>query len=265
MALGAGETTVCAMANAHAALANNGLQHDQTLVDYVQNRDGKVIWKPTRAYLHRLQHGAVGWQADAASSLSGRQVMRRAHRLSGGAHARRRGRRAARPLTLARPEAAAVRQDRHDLRARRTWWFAGGSQEIVDGVYLGDDQPRSLGGYAQGGRIAAPIFKQFVQADASALERARRSPCPKGVRMVRIDRVIGQAGVRRHAAGRMCARPRSSGRRSRPIANRHVRSAQESYAKEAYQTRCASPRRRAAKAREWAEEGDFVEHQGGIY
>ena len=41
-------------------------------------------------------------------------------------------------------------------------WFIGGNQEIVGGVYLGYDQPRSLGGYAKGGTIAAPIFKQLV-------------------------------------------------------------------------------------------------------
>ena len=42
-------------------------------------------------------------------------------------------------------------------------WFVGGTPDIVAGVYLGYDQPRPLGGYAQGGRIAAPIFKQWAQ------------------------------------------------------------------------------------------------------
>ena len=42
-------------------------------------------------------------------------------------------------------------------------WFVGGTPDIVAGVYLGYDQPRSLGGYAQGGRIAAPIFKQWAK------------------------------------------------------------------------------------------------------
>ena len=40
-------------------------------------------------------------------------------------------------------------------------WFVGGTPDVVGGVYLGYDQPRSMGGYAQGGRIAAPIFKRF--------------------------------------------------------------------------------------------------------
>ena len=49
-------------------------------------------------------------------------------------------------------------------RGRRTVWFVGGSPDLVGGVYLGYDRPRSLGGYAQGGTIAAPIFKQFAIA-----------------------------------------------------------------------------------------------------
>ena len=56
---------------------------------------------------------------------------------------------------------------------------------------MGYDAPRSLGGYAQGGRIAAPIFKQFVQST-----RPRWSDIPftvpEGVRLVRIDRVSGK-------------------------------------------------------------------------
>jgi penicillin-binding protein 1A len=44
-ALGAGETTVMQMVNAYAALANNGLQFAPSLIDFVQDRSGKVIWR----------------------------------------------------------------------------------------------------------------------------------------------------------------------------------------------------------------------------
>src|SRR3990170_8401972 len=70
-------------------------------------------------------------------------------------------------------------------------WFVGGTPDIVAGVYLGYDQPRSLGGYAQGGRIAAPIFKQFAQV---AFKDMPPVPfvAPPGIRMVRIDRASGR-------------------------------------------------------------------------
>src|SRR5690606_38355985 len=70
-------------------------------------------------------------------------------------------------------------------------WFVGGSQKFVAGVYLGFDKPRWLGGYAQGGRLAAPIFKQVVQRTR---DRWSTTPfvAPEGIRMVRIDRVSGK-------------------------------------------------------------------------
>jgi len=70
-------------------------------------------------------------------------------------------------------------------------WFAGGSPDLVAGVYLGYDQPRSLGGYAQGGRIAAPIWKEAMKP---ILETMPVKPfiAPAGIRMVRIDRVSGK-------------------------------------------------------------------------
>jgi penicillin-binding protein 1A len=70
-------------------------------------------------------------------------------------------------------------------------WFVGGSQQYVGGVYLGFDQPRSLGGYAQGGSYAAPIIKQVIEMTKP---RWSRVPfvAPVGVHMVKIDRVSGK-------------------------------------------------------------------------
>ena len=71
-------------------------------------------------------------------------------------------------------------------------WFIGGTPQIVAGVYMGFDQPRPMGGYAQGGTLAAPIFKQFAQAAFEghadrAVPRARRASAWSA-----IDRRSGQ-------------------------------------------------------------------------
>jgi penicillin-binding protein 1A len=70
-------------------------------------------------------------------------------------------------------------------------WFVGGSADLVGGVYLGYDRPRSMGGGAQGGVIAAPIFKAFAKP---AFEGMAVVPfrAPPGIRMVRIDRRSGK-------------------------------------------------------------------------
>jgi penicillin-binding protein 1A len=71
-------------------------------------------------------------------------------------------------------------------------WFVGGTPDVVAGVYLGYDQPRPMGGYAQGGRIAAPVFKQWAQV---AFANTPKVPftAPPGIRWVRIDRASGKA------------------------------------------------------------------------
>src|SRR5438094_160540 len=70
-------------------------------------------------------------------------------------------------------------------------WFVGGTPDIVAGVYLGYDQPRPMGGYAQGGRISAPIWKQWA---LTALKNQPKIPfvAPPGIRWVRIDRASGK-------------------------------------------------------------------------
>jgi penicillin-binding protein 1A len=70
-------------------------------------------------------------------------------------------------------------------------WFVGGTPDIVAGVYLGFDQPRPMGHAAQGGRIAAPVWKQWA---LTALKDQPKVPfvAPPGIRWVRIDRASGK-------------------------------------------------------------------------
>src|SRR3546814_3772563 len=70
-------------------------------------------------------------------------------------------------------------------------WFIGGTADVVAGLYLGFDQPRNMGGYAQGGSLAAPIYKQFF-LDALADRQPVPFTAPKNIRMVRIDRRTGR-------------------------------------------------------------------------
>jgi penicillin-binding protein 1A len=70
-------------------------------------------------------------------------------------------------------------------------WFVGGSPDIVAGVYVGYDNPKPMGGWAQGGRISAPIWKEWA---LTALKDQPKVPfiAPPGIRWVRIDRASGK-------------------------------------------------------------------------
>ncbi len=189
VALGAGDTTVLKMVNAFSALANNGIQYQPTLIDYIQDRNGKVIWKADNRRCDTCN--MAEWDGKPMPRLAprGKEVMdprtayQVVHMLEG---------------VVTRGTATTLRELGLPLFGKTgtttgptNVWFIGGNQEIVGGVYLGYDQPRSLGGYAQGGTTAAPIFKQVVQATKPRWS-TRPFVAPKGIYMVRIDRVSGK-------------------------------------------------------------------------
>jgi penicillin-binding protein 1A len=188
-ALGAGETTVMQMVNAYSALGNNGVQFQPSLIDFVQDRNGKVIW---RADTRRCEGcNLAEWDGKAMPRLpsNGKQVVdprtafQTVHMLEG---------------VITRGTANNLRDLGLPLFGKTgtttgptNVWFVGGGPNLIAGVYIGYDHPRSLGGYAQGGTIAAPIFKQLVR---ETMPRWARTPfvAPNDVRMVRIDRITGK-------------------------------------------------------------------------
>ena len=265
MALGAGDTTAAKIANAYAALANHGRQHEQTLIDYVQNRDGKVIWKADNRDCSGCNMAQWDGKPMPRMKPTGKQVIdprtayQVVHMLEG---------------VVVRGTALTLADLKLPLFGKTgttsgptNVWFAGGSTDIVSALYLGYDQPRSLGGYAHGGRIAAPIFKDFVQ-----LTRKRWSDTPftvpEGIRMVKIDRVTGRQVfggtpedyVRQASVIWEAFKPNSEPTRTfRP---------EDQTLKEAVLE--AIRKARAAKGEAAGEdvpveEGDFVEDKGGIY
>ena len=70
-------------------------------------------------------------------------------------------------------------------------WFIGFTPDLVVGIYLGYDEPKSLGGYAAGGTLAAPIFRAFVE---KALAGRPPTPfrVPSDIRLVRVDAKSGK-------------------------------------------------------------------------
>ena len=188
-ALGAGETTVAKMVNAYSALADGGVQHDQTLVDYIADRNGKVIWRSDDRGCDGCNMAEWNGKPMPRMVPRGRQVMdgrtayQVVHMLEG---------------VITRGTGVALRDLGLPLFGKTgttsgptNVWFVGGSANIVGGVYLGYDQPRSLGGYAQGGTFAAPIIKQLITQTRGRWDHTPFA-IPPGIRMVKLDRLSGQ-------------------------------------------------------------------------
>ena len=188
-ALGAGDTTVLKMVNAYSALANHGRMHNPTLIDYVQDRRGKIIWRADKRECGSCNMAEWDGKAMPRIKPTGRQVIdqrtayQTVHMLEGVVQ---RGT-AVRLRALELPLFGKTGTTTGPTNA----WFVGGSPDIVAGTYIGFDKPRNLGGWVQGGNTGAPIFMDFVKATR---KRWSDEPfvAPAGVRMVRIDRQSGK-------------------------------------------------------------------------
>ena len=190
-ALGAGETTVLRLTNAYAMLANAGRSVKPTTIDYVQDRDGKVIYRTDNRCAVMGNCDAPDWDGKPMPRPPSRtrQVLdpmaafQMVHIMEG---------------VIIRGTATVLRDLNRPLFGKTgttngptNVWFVGGTPDIVAGVYLGYDQPRPLGGWAQGGRISAPIWKEWA---LTALKNEPKVPfvAPPGIRWVRIDRASGK-------------------------------------------------------------------------
>jgi penicillin-binding protein 1A len=92
----------------------------------------------------------------------------------------------ARANVLGRPTAGKTGTTNDEMDA----WFMGFTPDLVAGVWVGNDEKKSLGRRETGGRAAAPIWVEFMQAATSDLP-ARDFPVPPGIVFQRIDRQTG--------------------------------------------------------------------------
>ncbi|MEO9601131.1 PBP1A family penicillin-binding protein [Parasphingorhabdus sp.] len=188
-ALGAGDTSVMKLTNAYSMLANHGRELNPTVIDFVQNREGKVIFRTDKRMCENCNLRDWDGQPMPRPRPAGRQLMD--------------------PMTayqmidilqgvITRGTAQNLKGLNRPLFGKTgtasgptNVWFVGGSPDMVAGVYMGYDQPRNMGGYAQGGTLAAPIFRRFAE---KAMAGMPKTPfvAPKGIRMVRVDRKSGK-------------------------------------------------------------------------
>jgi len=191
VALGAGDTTVLHLTNAYAILANGGRSVKPTTIDYAEDRNGKVIYRSDNRCAIMGNCNAADWDGGPMPRPPSRTrqlvdamaAFQMVHVMEG---------------VIIRGTATVLRDLNRPLFGKTgttngptNVWFVGGTPDIVAGVYLGYDNPRPMGGWAQGGRISAPIWKQWAQV---ALKDQPKVPfaAPPGIRWVRIDRASGK-------------------------------------------------------------------------
>jgi penicillin-binding protein 1A len=188
-ALGAGETTVMRMVTAYSMFANGGRRVKSTLIDRIQDRYGKTIFKHD-ARECRGCDAPNGWKNQPEPQLIDRreQVLdpMTAYQITSMMEGVVQGGTATVMREVGKPIAGktGTTNDSKDV------WFIGFSPDLVVGIYVGFDKPRNLGSKATGGGLAAPIAKDFMKV-ALADKPAVPFRVPAGIKLIRVDAKTG--------------------------------------------------------------------------
>jgi penicillin-binding protein 1A len=186
--LGAEETTLYKMVAAYAMFANGGERVQPTLVDRVQDRYGRTIYRhDDRDCVDCASPGLPAGQAPRIAT-DREQVMDpiTAYQLSSMMRGVVERGTASSVINLPVPTAGktGTTNDSRDV------WFVGFTSNIVAGCYMGFDQPRPMGRGAYGGTMCGPVFQQFMKV---ATEKFGGGPfeVPEGGHFIKIDRYTG--------------------------------------------------------------------------
>jgi len=186
--LGSEETTLFQMVAAYAMFANGGERVQPTLVDRVQDRYGRTIYRhDQRNCVDCLVPGLAPGVAPRIDSNRER-VMNAitAYQLTSMMTGVVERGTAARTVGLDVPVAGKT----GTTNEAKDVWFIGFTSNIVAGCYIGYDQPRPLGRGASGGGMCGPVFQEFMKK-ATVKYGGGPFAIPPGGRFIKIDRFTG--------------------------------------------------------------------------
>nr|WP_217359275.1 PBP1A family penicillin-binding protein [Ruegeria arenilitoris] len=186
--LGSEETTLYKMVAAYAMFANGGERVEPTLVDRIQDRFGKTIYRHDDRQC--LDCNSAWLEPDESPTIETNrsQVMDAitAYQLTSMMKGVVDRGTASRVVNLPVPTAGKTGTTNESKDA----WFIGFTSNIVAGCYIGYDRPRPMGRGAYGGTMCGPVFQSFME---KAVEKYGGGPfeVPPGGHFIKIDRFSG--------------------------------------------------------------------------
>ena len=190
MSLGAGETTLAKLAAGYSAFVNGGKQVKYTLIDRIQDRKGRTIWRydGERAC---PDCNAERWQGQDEPTLppdDRRQIIdpHTAYQVTSMMEG-----------VVDRGTATIIKRIVPNVPVagktgttndEKDAWFVGFTPDLVVGIFIGYDKPTPMGKGMTGGAVAAPIFAHFIKAAvAEKLVVPTIFRQPPGIKIVRVS------------------------------------------------------------------------------
>ena len=188
VSLGAAETTLIQLTNTYCAFVNGGKKVLPIFIDRIQDRRGSTIFKADKrkcigceeiSYLDDKLPIIQDNRKQIISTETAYQITS----MMEGVVKRGTGRKL---KNLNMHLAGKTGTTNKNMDA----WFLGFTSKLVIGVYVGFDEPKSLGKYETGAKAALPIFKKFVKQVVKKKD-ARPFKIPKNINLVIVDAETG--------------------------------------------------------------------------
>lgn len=179
-ALGAVDTTVLREAGAYASFATMGRKVTPTVIDSVQDREGHVVWRPTDINCACDNPSAPPQIEDSRPQIADPQSTYQLITMMEGVVTRGTGRDAVKGLNRPIAGKTGTSQDFTDA------WFSGFTPNLVTVVWVGFDNPSTLGQNQTGAAVAAPIWHDYMAAALKG-RPVLDFPAPPGMTMAAWD------------------------------------------------------------------------------
>ena len=162
VSLGAAETTLLSLTSAYAPFVNGGKKINPKLISRIQDRRGNTIFKEKDVkcvgcdkFINDLETNLPKIENSSEQVISEETAYQMTSILQGAV-----ARGTAKKLkSLNVPLAGKTGTTNNNYDA----WFIGFSSNLIIGVYIGYDNPKTLGKFETGSKVALPIFKDFVE------------------------------------------------------------------------------------------------------
>ena len=189
ISLGSAETTLLKLTSAYSVFANGGKLVEPILIDRIQDSEGKTIFNNVKrkcincnqiSYLGKDYPSIKNYYKQVFSAQTAYQMTS----ILEGVVQRGTGKKL-KDLKLNIAGKTGTTNKNTDT------WFVGFTSNLLIGVYVGADNPTSLGRYETGSKTALPIFKNFIKKTVKKSE-ARPFKAAEGIIMMVVDPVTGQ-------------------------------------------------------------------------
>ena len=189
ISLGSTETTLLKLTTAYCSFVNGGKLVEPIFVDRIQDSEGNTIYNSEKRVCDTCDKiSFLGSQIpiikDNFKKIFSSETAYQITSMLEGAVKRGTGKNL-NDLNLDLAGKTGTTNENTDA------WFIGFTSNLVVGVYVGYDEPKSLGRYETGSKTALPIFKAFIK-NAVNKKDARPFKVAKNIEMMVIDPITGQ-------------------------------------------------------------------------